>query len=155
MASLGGQNTRERNQFHGFFSYTINICLLFLLIGSMQPQSLPHQYPAFHQLLLQPGQTAAAHAHHAALLQQPIMSQAQPVTSIAGGLQQFPYPVHQSHGVVPGQQNSPQPQFIIQPHGMPMAAVQTVGQAGGQGTPVGGAPGVGGQMQGPPGGPGQ
>ena len=58
-------------------------------------------------------------------------------------------------GVVPGQQNSPQPQFIIQPHGMPMAAVQTVGQAGGQGTPVGGAPGVGGQMQGPPGGPGQ
>ena len=64
----------------------------------MQPQSLPHQYPAFHQLLLQPGQTAAAHAHHAALLQQPIMSQAQPVTSIAGGLQQFPYPVHQSHG---------------------------------------------------------
>ena len=62
----------------------------------MQPQSLPHQYPAFHQLLLQPGQTAAAHAHHA-LLQQPIMSQAQPVTSIAGGLQQFPYPVHQSH----------------------------------------------------------
>ena len=80
------------------FLVTINICLLFLLIGSMQPQSLPHQYPAFHQLLLQPGQTAAAHAHHAALLQQPIMSQAQPVTSIAGGLQQFPYPVHQSHG---------------------------------------------------------
>ena len=49
-------------------------------------------------------------------------------------------------GVVPGQQNSPQPQFIIQPH-MPMAAVQTVG-AGGQGTP-GGAPG--GQMQPGPG----
>ena len=58
--------------------------------GSMQPQSLPHQFP-YPQLLLQPGQ-ATTH-----LLQQPIMSQAQPVTSIAGGLQQFPYPVHQSH----------------------------------------------------------
>ena len=65
--------------------------------GSMQPQSLPHQLGShqfpYPQLLLQHGQTP--------LLQQPIMTQGQvPVTSIASGIQQFPYGAvpHSHHG---------------------------------------------------------
>ena len=53
--------------------------------GSMQPQSLPHQFPAAaaypHGLLLPGGQTS--------LIQQPMIPQGQPVTSIAGG---YPFP---------------------------------------------------------------
>ena len=56
--------------------------------GSIQQQSLPNQFP-YHQFLLQPGQTP--------LLQQPIMTQGQPVTSIASGIQQIPYGVPHSH----------------------------------------------------------
>lgn len=74
------------------------------------------------------------------------MSQAQvPVTSNAGFFQQFPYPVQSSHhGVVPGQQSSPQ--FIIQPQ-MPHMAVPNVGAGG---NPGAGGPQGQGQMQPPP-----
>ena len=66
--------------------------------GSMQHQSLPHQFP-YPQLLLQHGQTP--------LLQQPIMTQGQvPVTSIASGIQQFPY------GAVP---HSHQGMYLVEP----------------------------------------
>ena len=66
--------------------------------GSMQHQSLPHQFP-YPQLLLQHGQTP--------LLQQPIMTQGQvPVTSIASGIQQFPY------GAVP---HSHQGMYLLEP----------------------------------------
>ena len=61
--------------------------------GSVQPQSLPPQFP-YGAGLIFPNQAQLT------ALQQPIMSQAQhvPVTSSAGFLQQLPYaPVHQSH----------------------------------------------------------
>ena len=57
-----------------------------LIPGSMQHHHIPQQFPFPQQLLLQPGQTS--------LIQQPIMTQGQPVTSIAGGMQQFPYVSH-------------------------------------------------------------
>jgi len=93
--------------------------------GSMQHQSLPHQFP-YPQLLLQHGQSP--------LLQQPIMTQGQmPVTSIASGIQQFPYGAvpHSHQGVVPGQQSSPQ--FIIAPHMAPMQVAGSPAGAGGHG----------------------
>lgn len=81
----------------------------------MQHQSLPHQFTATYPQLLQlHGQPS--------LLQQPMMTQGQPVTSMASGNIQFPYGVPQSHhGVVPGQQSSPQ--FIIPHMAMPIVSV--------------------------------
>ncbi len=56
----------------------------------MQHQSLPHQFTATYPQLLQlHGQPS--------LLQQPMMTQGQPVTSMASGNIQFPYGVPQSH----------------------------------------------------------
>ena len=103
----------------------------------------PQQFPLPQQLLLQPGQTS--------LIQQPIMTQGQPVTSIASGMPQFPYVSHHAgkiihseeternpftnklsffnfSGVVPAQQSSPQ--FIIAPHPMAVAGNQAAGGPG-------------------------
>jgi len=53
---------------------------------------------------------------------------------MASGIQQFPYGAvpHSHHGVVPGQQSSPQ--FIIAPHGMHMPVAGSQVAAGGQGS---------------------
>ena len=52
----------------------------------------PQQFPLPQQLLLQPGQTS--------LIQQPIMTQGQPVTSIASGMPQFPYVSHHAGKII-------------------------------------------------------